>query len=157
MKRLLCWLFHSWSTQSLEEWYVLLRNLQGELYDILKAGVMIDSAAFLLDSLFCKHAYVLNLDSGMFEYYEGFQEKPHDRGRYAAGDLKEIAERTARPGTGNVYYGVALKQELPLDYIQGLKLKQVPRFLEDLEDDEPLRPAVRRAVHQAKRKTKVCA
>lgn len=43
-----------------------------------------DSREFAADSLFCEGAYVVDLDAGNFEVYKGFQEKPHDAGRFAS-------------------------------------------------------------------------
>jgi hypothetical protein len=70
------------STGSLDEWYVLLRNLQGDPDGTLAAGYMIDSRDFPTDSLFCEWAYVIDLDAEMLEVYRGFQEEPHV-GRFA--------------------------------------------------------------------------
>lgn len=72
------------STGSLTEWYVLLRDLQGDMAAIVNAGVMIDNRAFAADSLFCEWAYVIDLDTERFEVYKGFQHEPHSEGRFAA-------------------------------------------------------------------------
>lgn len=70
------------STRDLEEWYVLLRETQGDPVAQLDAGVMIDGADFSQDSLFCEWAYVIDLDLGLFEVYRGFQKEPHEDGRF---------------------------------------------------------------------------
>ncbi len=69
-----------------KEWYVLLRSCQGHLTPYLSGAVqhMIDSHAFLADSLFCEWAYVVNLDERTFEVYEGFNKDPNGDGRYAS-------------------------------------------------------------------------
>ena len=62
-----------------------------------------DSKDFLADSLFCEYAYIINLDTGMLEFYRGFNQNPNGKGRYAklvSGD----------------YNGVVLIQEVPLEY-----------------------------------------
>lgn len=41
-----------------------------------------DSTAFAADSLFCEYAYVIDLDTMVFEVYLGFQEEPHEEGRF---------------------------------------------------------------------------
>lgn len=61
------------SSQSLDEWYVLLRNLQGDLVGTLEAGVGIVNNGFIKDSLFCEWAYILDLDLEILEVYTGFQ------------------------------------------------------------------------------------
>lgn len=72
------------STQKLTEWHVLLREMQGDLTAMLDAGVMIDGADFLSDSLFCEYAYILNLDDGVLEFYQGFNKDRDATGRYAS-------------------------------------------------------------------------
>ena len=98
------------SSGSTEEWYVLLRNLQGKFADTLYAGIMIDSHEFLKDSLFCEWAYIVNLDEQTFEVYQGFQRKPHTAGRYAALPVKQ----ETKPGY-DTYYPVALVATIPFD------------------------------------------
>jgi hypothetical protein len=71
------------STCEPTEWYVLLRETQGDPAAILDAGVMIDNAEFAFDSLFCEFGYLVDLDTKQFEVYVGFQEEVHDRGRFA--------------------------------------------------------------------------
>lgn len=89
------------STRELTEWYVLLRETQGNPAAILDAGVMIDSKDFPLDSLFCEFGYLIDLDKEIFEVYAGFQEQPHDAGRFA--------KRTSEPAEyNNGYAPVAL-------------------------------------------------
>lgn len=95
------------SQRSLNDWYCLLRNGQGEperyidgTYDHCYSG-----NDFLADSLFCEWAYIINMDTRMLEVYEGFNKEGSAPGRYAALSAGE-------------YAGVALVQELPLDTIR---------------------------------------
>ena len=37
---------------------------------------------FILDSLMCEHAYAVNLDDGVLEYYRGFQKQPQEGNLY---------------------------------------------------------------------------
>jgi len=69
--------------QSPHDWYCLLRNAQGNLLAYLDAGVMLDAATFIRDSLFCEWGYIVNLDTEKLEVYKGFQRQPHDKGRFA--------------------------------------------------------------------------
>jgi hypothetical protein len=71
------------------DWYVLLRETQGDPQATLDAGYMIDSFAFGYDSLFCEWGYVINLDSdgATFEVYQGFQNATTDEGLWKDGEL----------------------------------------------------------------------
>lgn len=69
--------------------YCLLRGLQGNLPEMLKAGVMLDGADFIKHSLFCEWGYVVNFDDMTLEVYEGSQEHRHKSGRYASSERDE--------------------------------------------------------------------
>lgn len=76
------------SSQREDDWYCLLRNVQGDLM-ALKNIVehegkcyMIDNHDFIKDSLFCEWAYIINLDDRVLEIYQGFQERPDPNNRY---------------------------------------------------------------------------
>lgn len=103
------------SSRNLEEWYVLLRNLQGDILANIEAGYMIDSHDFMVDSLFCEWAYIVNLDTNKLEVYEGFQELPHEKGRYAVVNAKDG------------YFPCALIREFDLDKVS----EEDMRTLED--------------------------
>lgn len=62
-----------------------------------------DYKTFLHDSLFCEYAYIINLDTGMLEFYTGFNQDPDAKGRYAKFSCDD-------------YNGVVLKQEIPLEF-----------------------------------------
>lgn len=107
--------------QSLDDWYCLLRKNQGELASMLTLGVFIDNHRFMGDSLFCEWAYVVNLDNGTLECYRGFQEKQHNRGRYAIMDTKEtVGEKT--------FYPVALIGCFPLHKVTEADMEQLARW-----------------------------
>lgn len=99
------------SRQSTQDWYCLTRELQGDLAKTLQTGVLIDSADFIADSLFCEYAYVVNFDENVFECYRGFQTEKHSQGRYA--DLP----CTDKGNCSCQYYPVALVGAFPLSDI----------------------------------------
>lgn len=104
------------------DFYTLLRKTQGDLGLMLEAGYYAGNEGFLLDGLFCEHAYIINLDSGMLEYYSGFVTMEHEDkadkfGRYWSPDVlnKMREEAEGKP----VDYGpVALCAEFPLANIK---------------------------------------
>ena len=72
----------------------------------------LDESRFLIDSLFCEFAYIINLDTNKLEYYEGFNLDPNAPGRYAKNNIKKNDEK--------IYYGVALIKEFDLiDLFEG--------------------------------------
>ena len=99
------------SEQSLTDWYCLLRNFQG--VDGLKAIVAgtlkhLDSGnTFPEDSLFCEWAYVIDLDGEALEVYQGFQQKKHNKGRFAS----------APKNKDGGYYGCKLVKKIPFKKI----------------------------------------
>lgn len=71
-----------------------------------------DVHRFLIDSLFCEFAYIINLDSNKLEVYVGFNLNPNAPGRYAKYTLYKNDEK--------IYYGVALIKEFDLiDLFEG--------------------------------------
>lgn len=105
------------SRQTLNDWYCLLRNLQGELAKTLEAGFMIDNHKFMAESLFCEWSYILNLDEMTLEVYTGFMKQPHSFGRYADMPVEKTEEGQTQ------YYPVAL--------IATLKLEDLPNLPDD--------------------------
>lgn len=100
----------------LSSWYVLLRELQGDLEGCLEAGYICGNAKFMRDSLFCEWAYILNLDTGKLEVYKGFQKFPDLKSRYS----RRLSKK-------DEYCGVALVAEFPLDNIPRNWRKQLPK------------------------------
>lgn len=94
--------------QSANDWYCLTRNTQGKIDQILTCGYVEDHATFALDSLFCEWAYVIDLDAGNFEVYQGFQVQPHTLGRFASRPVND------RVVGGEKYYPIALVASWPL-------------------------------------------
>lgn len=61
------------SSQSLDDWYCLLRKTQGDLryYFDKVIPYMLNGNAFFDDPLFCEWSYIINLDTNKLEVYEG--------------------------------------------------------------------------------------
>lgn len=70
-------------TRKLDDWYVLLRNTQGDPGEMLRIGVIEDAANFPMDGLYCEWVYVLDLDEKVLEVHKGCQAEPHTEGRFA--------------------------------------------------------------------------
>lgn len=102
------------------EWYSLLRKMQGNLTEHLRAGVMLESKNFIKDSLFCEWGYIIDLDTDKFEAYQGFQTKPH-KGRYVTDEVPNCK-----------YYPCAELLSYDLS-----KLPPDEEFLSDIEDTAP--------------------
>lgn len=64
----------------------LSRDVSASVLQMIADGeveFLVDSSNFPLDSLFCEWAYVVDLDQGSVEVYEGFQKSPPKNGRWA--------------------------------------------------------------------------
>lgn len=125
------------SQRSEDDWYCLLRNAQGDLGKLLKVGFFEEGNAFVLDSIFCEWAYIINLDTGKLEVYEGFNEgirlpdgkwKPKfPNGRYANNMSDSENPRRIKAGE-EPYFGIHLVAEFPL-----AKLPAEKTFLKETE------------------------
>lgn len=78
-----------------------------------------DQSEFAADSLFCEWAYVIDLDKGYFEVYEGFQKKP----------LGKTQRFKHLESDGSEYYPVRMIKKYDLD-----NLPTEEQFLEDFKD-----------------------
>lgn len=96
------------SSQKKEDWYCLLRGMQGDLEELKKNALgkgktfMSDSQNFIRDSLFCEYAYIINLDTEMLEFWVGYQHEAQEGNRYG-----EAANEDG-------YYPCMLAAEFPL-------------------------------------------
>jgi hypothetical protein len=102
------------------DYYGLLNFTQGHLEKTLDIGTIIDNSGFLNNSLFCEHAYIINLDTNVFEYYKGFQTEPHSLGRYSSFVPQKDRE--------TAYYAVALALEIPFNMIE--HIKKLDKYIE---------------------------
>lgn len=127
------------STGKLQEWYVLLRQTQGNPALILEAGVIEDASEFPLDSLFAEWGYIIDFDANVFEVYKGFQHGPHDKGRFASRTFSDDERELSRNhSTGDRYYPCALVGSFPLDLLPEARLflATVDPNDVDYEDDD---------------------
>lgn len=112
---------------TVESWYCLLRNAQGNL-NAYKDGLkyMLDAQSFLLDSLFCEYAYIINVDTKKLEFYCGFNEVSRNRmGRYAKLQLEK-----GRPYN---YYGVVLVKEFELEEIMNASDEKIAEMVKIMD------------------------
>jgi hypothetical protein len=109
------------------DWYVLLRDTQGDLQKNVDCGFMMDSSEFLADSLFCEWAYIINLDTEILEIYKGFQKKV-GKGRYA-----KMTDRSKFVNCDSDYFGVSLVGELNLVDVNDYPLSIISTFLDYVE------------------------
>ena len=77
---------------------------KGSFSSFIENGQFVDDRNFLYDSLFCEHAYIVNLDTEMFEIYKGLQLNEPKKSRYA----------DKKPVDNGIYWGVELVNEIPL-------------------------------------------
>ncbi len=100
------------------DWYKALREAQSDGIDLYGKGLkyMINSKKFLLDSLFCEFAYIINLDTNVLEVYRGFNHDSEAAGRYAYCHNAHANIRNSD------YFGVVLKGEIPLQVIGSCKV-----------------------------------
>jgi hypothetical protein len=77
---------------------------------MLRAGVIEDAGQFPLDSLFAEWGYVVDFDAEVFEVYRGFQDAPHDKGRFAAREPYKPEHRKKVE-----YWPAALVASWPMD------------------------------------------
>jgi len=94
-----------------DTWGNILRY--ADIDTILKMEAIIPANDFIYDSLMCEWGYIVNLDDGIFEVYQGFQTKKHDRGRYC---------------NGNTYYDfVKDKEYYPCALIKTFDFNKIPK------------------------------
>lgn len=121
------------STGQLDEWYVLLRETQGDLLAMIEAGAMIDSSDFAADSLFCEWGYLVNLDTETLEVYRGFNQGA-TVGRFAGMALAPVPERDGQP-IHAAYAPITLIREIPLSEVSREVMDEIEKSVYG-EDDE---------------------
>lgn len=92
-------------TEDMNQAYAALKD--GDPQALLDLGFTGDHSNFPGDSLYAEWGYVLDLDNNLFEVYQGFQDRPHNSGRFAKVERRE--------GTG--YWPVRLIHTHPLDQL----------------------------------------
>jgi len=109
-----------------QEWYVLLRGAQGNP-SAYKGSLryMLDGKSFLLDSLFCEYAYIINLDENVLEFYKGFNKEESGKGRYSS-----------KRNSDEEYYGVTLEMTISLADIKTADLEALVEKMESSEVEE---------------------
>lgn len=116
------------SNGSENDWYCLLRSIQGNLEAVKRLvgttgkAYMPDNQSFICDSCWCEYAYIINLDSGKLEFYLGFQKNPQRGNRYG-----EAPDE-------NGYYPCRLTLEIPLERITE---QTTESFVQQMKDADP--------------------
>ena len=77
---------------------------------------------FILDSLVCEYAYVINLDQNVLEFYVGFQQEPQDGNRYGTESKRD-------------YYPCALKATFSFDFISQNQSSDIIDLMETAADE----------------------
>jgi hypothetical protein len=85
---------------------------------------------FLLDSLFCEFAYLINLDDWTLEFYKGFQKSPTKGNRFGEKAL----------GSRSKYYPVALKLKIFLEDILKDEIENIQQEIVDSFENEYVDP-----------------
>ena len=86
---------------------------------------MIDSRDFIKNSLWCEYAYYVNLDTGNFEVWIGFQNKP------TSGGMERYGVEKSEDG----YYPCKLSFLYPLEKIFGMKEEDVEELVGRMKND----------------------
>lgn len=124
--------FHDGNVSNGQDWYSLLRGLQGQVAKTLAIGVMVDGWTFYKNSLFCEYGYVLDFDAGALILLRGFNhdpEKQWDRARLVGEELKEALNDRKRMGWKRPYYGCALVAAIPFEEVTyDLVLEKFAKF-----------------------------
>jgi|WetSurSiteA1Bulk_404760.scaffolds.fasta_scaffold00318_9 hypothetical protein len=111
--------------QSLEDWYCLLRCLQGEkiLYEVALGNVehMIDDHMFLADSLYCEWAYIIDLDDFTLKVYKGGNNK-------AFSDTPLPSDIISTEYDEEVYKNIKEKY-YPVKMLYAYDLSKLPEFM----------------------------
>lgn len=101
--------------QLFHEQFSSLPNFLGRLIDHSDPS-SINAEQFLLDSLFCEYAYIINLDTQKLEFYQGGNQFClKNKGRYADKTRYLQSDYLMKP---YFYYGVILTKALPLTKIK---------------------------------------
>lgn len=122
------------STGRTDEWYSLLRETQGNPEATLKAGFYVDGKEFAKDSLFCEWGYVIDFDREVLEVYRGFQNDPHNEGRFAQPEPGYVS-----PGYGEGptnYYTIRLFTEISFSKLEKKETMSAIEKTVYEEDDE---------------------
>ena len=99
----------NWPHLSRDTGYGVLKMIESDLDEV--GPISLDFAA---NSLFCEWAYVLDLDVGVLEIYQGFNHQPVPDGeRFAS-----LPRHKNHDGTDSEYYPVRLVEKIHFDQIK---------------------------------------
>lgn len=114
----------SMDNTTVHTYYQLLRDAQGELNAYKEdLDIMIDGKEFLYEGLFCEYAYIINIDTGVLEFYSGFHQG-EVKGRYNIPSEEKKEDDT--------YNGVSLLMEIPL---KDIKTGNVSHWVDEMDKE----------------------
>ncbi|MEN6550001.1 MAG: hypothetical protein ABFE07_28490 [Armatimonadia bacterium] len=101
----------------------LAAGILGRIYKSKQPLQLVNELNFAQDSIFCEWAYVIDLDKGTFEVYEGFNCKPCTK-----------AERFCRPDSVPQKSCDGKKNYYPVGLVKRYSLKKLPTAKQFLKD-----------------------
>jgi len=117
-----------------DDWYCLLYGAQRDM-NVYKKGLpyMLDGTGFISKGLWCQWAYVINLDTNMLEFYNGYQREPQEGNFYGTDAIHKSDDGKKRYPVKK-YLEIALEdvRRLPEDWAD-----KVEEYVYKSEEDSP--------------------
>lgn len=119
-----------------KKWPQLSRNMGSGVLDYIlttpKPELLPSDDSFMLDSLFCEWAWVVDFKKSELQCFEGFNKKPLGKGQPLAGknslcvrNAKKLSKKFGKEfDESNIYYPVRLTQTIPFDQVTKLTTKK---------------------------------
>jgi len=94
---------------------------------------MIFENEFVRDSCFCEYGYIINFDTEQVEFYRGFQEKPHTKGRYSDLEILDFYKEQLKDPNSKIdpYYPIALHESYSFLEWANLSMEELEKSLRE--------------------------